>query len=221
MKLTNGIFYIFFFIFYILLYFIYLPFSFAQYTTQVSAPSLIIDKMVGIPANQTKGGSLTYVDNLGTADYKFKPGDEVSFQLKVRNATDKKLDTITIQDIIPPSLNPLEGPGTYNDKNRVITIDAGNFEVNEEKFYIVKMRVISQEKLPSDKGLFCEINKAVAKSGDLSDDDVAQFCVEKEVIGVKKVPSAGPEMGMLFLSGELILLATGIYCKTRIKKSLA
>lgn len=211
MKLTDGIFFIFFFIFYILLYFIYLPFSFAQYTTQVSAPSLIIDKMVGIPSNQTKGGSLAYVDNLGTADHKFKPGDEVSFQLKVRNATDKKLDTIIIQDSISPSLNPLEGPGTYDDKNRVITIDAGNFAVNEEKFYIVKMRVISQEKLPSDKGLFCEINKAIAKSGNLSDDDATQFCIEKEVINVRKVPSAGPEMGLLITGGELTLLIIGLY----------
>jgi len=203
-----------FFIFYIL-YFIHIPFSFAQYTTQVSAPSLIIDKMIGIPASQTKGGTLSYVDNLGTADHKFKPGDEVSFQLKVRNATDKKLDTITIQDILPPSLNPLEGPGTYNDKNRTIDIDAGSFAVNEEKIFIIKMSVISQEKLPADKGLFCEINKAVAKGGDLLDDDVSQFCIEKEVVGVQKVPSAGPEMGLLIAGGEMALLFIGLRLKQK------
>lgn len=213
MKLKQDFFYIFFFIF---LYFVYIPSSFAQYIAQVSTSSLIIDKMVGIPANQTKGrGSLAYVDNLGTADHKFKPLDEVSFQLKVKNATDKKLGAITIQDSIPPSLDPLEGPGTYDDKKRMITIDAGSFAVNEEKFYIVKMRVISQEKLPAHKGLFCEINKAVAKSGDLSDDDVTQFCIEKEVVGVQKVPSAGPEMGMWLLGGTLTLFVVGIYISTR------
>lgn len=185
----------------------------AQYTVQVSAPSIIIDKLVGRPSGQTKGGSasLEYVDNLGTADFKFKPGDEVSFQLKVKNATNQTLDSITIQDFLPPSLEPLEGPGNYDDKSRVITIDAGSFAINEEKFYLIKMRVISQDKLPADKGLLCELNKAVAKSGSITDDDVAQFCIEKQVVGVKTVPSAGPEMGIIILIGEGGMVLTGLY----------
>lgn len=219
MKVTAG----FFSVFVAVGFFLSFPSPLAaQYAVQVSAPTLIIDKFVARPSGQTKGDSvsLEYVDNLGTADFKFKPGDEVSFQLKVKNATNQKLESVTIEDFLPPSLEPLEGPGSYDDKNRVITIDAGSFNVGEEKFYFIKMRVIPQERLPADKGLLCEINKAVAKSGAITDDDVAQFCIEKEVLKVVKVPAAGPEMGMLMLAGNGGLLMVGIYIALQSKKLL-
>lgn len=194
----------------------------AQYLAAVAAPTVTIDKLIGKPGLSTKGGaSLEYVDNLGMSDFRFKPRDDVFFQLKVKNSTDQKLENITIQDFIPPSLDPIEGPGSFDEKSRIVTISVGAFAINEEKIYTLKMRVFPQDKLPSDKGLFCEINKAEVRTDKLSDDDTSQFCVEKQVTGVQKVPSAGPEAGLLLTFGEGALLGVGIYLANRAGKRLA
>ncbi len=78
------------------------------------------------------------------------------------------------------------------------------------------MRVIPQNLLPQDKGLLCIINKATAESGNAIDDDTTQLCIEKQVIGVAQVPSAGPEMGIVFFSVEILLLSTGVYLKRKV-----
>lgn len=177
----------------VILYLFFIQAAFAQYTVQVSAPTLIIDKLVGRPSAQTKGGALEYVDNLGTADHKFKPGDEVSFQLKVKNATDRKLENVTVQDFLPLSLDPIEGPGSFDEKSKTITINAGAFTVNEEKIYTLKMQVFSQDKLPDNQGLFCIINKAEAKVNDTTIDiDTSQLCIEKQVVNAIQTTSVGP-----------------------------
>lgn len=186
----------------------------AQYAAAVAAPTILIEKKVGRPADQSKGGiSLEYVDNLGTSDYKFKPGQDVFFQLSVKNGTGQTLSSVTVRDTVPVHLEPVEGPGSYDEKTKVITIDIGSFAHNEEKIYTLKMRVAPQNQLPGDKGLFCLLNKAEVKADTVSDEDTAQFCIEKEVVGVKKVPSAGPAFGSLLLAGELGLLTVGLFFK--------
>jgi len=176
------------------------------------ALTILIDKTVGKPIGQTKGGlvSLDYVDNLSVSDYKFRPGQEIFFQLKVKNTSGVSLSNVTVKDYVPSYLEPIEGPGSFDEGSRIITINAGNFAVDEEKVYVMKMKVFSQDKLPADKGLFCLVNKADASTNGVYDDDTSQFCIEKEVIAAEKVPSAGPEMGVLILAGELTVLGLGV-----------
>lgn len=176
------------------------------------APSILIDKMVGKPTGQTKGGlsSLEYVDNLSVTDYKFKPGQEIYFQLKVKNTSSQNLNNVVVKDYVPSYIEPIEGPGSFDEGSRTITINVGSFSVDEEKVYVMKMKILSQDKLPADKGLFCLVNKADASTNGTYDDDTSQFCLEKEVIAAAKVPSAGPELGMLLLVGELTALGLGV-----------
>jgi uncharacterized repeat protein (TIGR01451 family) len=181
------------------------------------ALTILIDKTVGKPSGQTKGGlsSIEYVDNLSASDYKFRPGQEIFFQLKVKNTSGVSLSNLTVKDYVPSYLEPVEGPGSFDGNSRIITISAGDFSVDEEKIYVLKMKIFSQDKLPADKGLFCLVNKADASTNGVYDDDTSQFCIEKEVIAVTKVPSAGPEMGMLLISAELAGLGVGIYLKKK------
>lgn len=194
--------------------------SYAQYG-QYGGPgpslSILIDKMVGKPTSVTKGGTteVDYVDNLSPSDPRFNPGQEVFFRLKVKNTSNTTLTNVTVKDIVPLYLEPVEGPGTYDANSRAITFDAGDFTADQEKVYILKMRILAQDQLPADKGLFCLVNKAQAYDGGVSDEDTAQFCVEKQVLAVQKVPSAGPEMGILLFSGEMIALGVGLFLKKR------
>lgn len=189
-----------------------------QYQPSCPPAAILVDKKVGKPTGETKGGiaTITYVDNLTTADYRFKPDQEIFFQITAKNTTDNQVTNVVLKDIVPASADPIEGLGVFDASSRVITINAGNFASQEEKNYLIKMAVFSKDKLPADKGLFCEVNKAQASgNGSGTDEDTSQFCIEKEVTGVSKVPSAGPEMGLLFIGGELTLLGIGLFFKMK------
>ena len=189
----------------------------AQYGEPQPSFSIMIDKMVGKPVND-KGGSAdgNYVDNLSPSDPRYQPGNEVFFKLKVKNTSDEKLKDVTIKDFLPEFVSAIESKFYKISNLREITIDAGDLEIDEEKEYIVKARLLEQDKLPSDKGLICLVNKAQASNDKSSDEDTAQFCVEKEVLGVVSVPSAGPEMGILLITGQITMLGLGIALKKKL-----
>lgn len=191
--------------------------QYGQYGQPTPSYSIVIDKMVGKPY-QTKGGitNLEYVDNLTPSDPRFAPNQEIYFKIKVKNTSTSDITNVTVKDYVPLYLTPIEGPGTWDQNTRIISWNAGDFQVDEEKVYYIKMKINPQNQLPADKGLFCLVNKVEALSDEAVDDDTAQFCIEKQVTGVKKVPSAGPEMGILLLSTQFALLGTGIILKKKI-----
>ncbi|HLC94742.1 MAG TPA: hypothetical protein VJH96_04205 [Patescibacteria group bacterium] len=191
--------------------------AYAQYAIAVSAPSITIDKTVGVPGAVTKGGqtSLTFVDNLGTADYKFAPGAEVSFKLVIKNTSSQTLTDVTVTDILPSYLEVVQTDGTFDAKARTVTIPVGQLNPNQEKTYMITVKIAKQDKLPADKGLFCLVNKAIAKAENVEDSDTAQFCMEKGVKKVMQVPAAGPEAGLLVYGAELAVLSLGLYIRKR------
>jgi len=203
--------------------FLVLVFSFLAITVSVSAQcggqyqspcqsySIIVDKMVQKP------GTADYVDNLSVSDPRYNPSNYVMFKVTIKNTSTATLGGVTAKDYVPSYLTPVEGPGTFDSGTRTISWDAGAFAVNEQKTYYFKMQINSQANLPADKGLFCLINKAQAWSNMTTDDDSSQFCIEKQVTTPPKVPSAGPELGLILLSGEILALATGVFVNYKLK----
>ena len=188
-----------------------------QYSQYAPCPSyaINIDKTVGIPGTSPDANSYQYVDNLTTSDPRFAPDQVVFFKAKVKNTSNIKLTNVEVKDVIPSYLEPLEGPGSFNSTSREITFNAGDFEVNEEKTYTFKMKVLPQNSLPADKGLFCVTNLVKAATSNAYDDDTAQLCIEKQVTA-ETVPSAGPEYGTILFAFEIALMGTGIYLKRKV-----
>jgi len=190
--------------------------QYGQYSGPSSpSQSILIDKQVGKPSGTTKGGltNYDYVDNLTPSDTRFTPGAVVMFKIRVKNTSSTTLNPVTVADTVPTYLEPIEGPGSFNSTNRIISFDAGSFTPDQEKTYYLKMQVNAQDKLPVDKGLFCVSNYAKAYNNSVSDDDTAQLCIEKQVVGVKVAPKAGPEMNILLIAGQLGLLGFGLQLK--------
>lgn len=184
--------------------------QYGQYGSAAPQQRILIDKTVAT-GETTKGGIQTFVDNLSLSDAKFKPGDTVTFQLKVKNAADVLASNVKITDFLPGSLDYVSGGALRSDG--AIIINAGDFKPSQERTFLLKTRVKSQDRLPADKGVFCELNKARVETDQASDEDTAQFCVEKQVVGVKQVPQAGPEFGLILFAGEICLLGAGIKLK--------
>lgn len=171
--------------------------------------SISIDKLVSVPGNSSQ-----FVDNLTSSNARFKPGDSFFFKLKVKNTGEDTLNNVVVEDFLPGDIELVEGD---------TSIEAGDFDIDEEKEFTLKVRVKAQNQLPQDKGVFCEVNRVRASAEDMSDEDTAQFCIEKQVAGVpgvpvqppQQIPQAGPEMGLLLLGANMGLLGAGIYLKKR------
>ncbi len=192
--------------------------QYGQYGGPGPSKTILIEKMVSTP-NQTKGGvdQFNYVDNLSPSDPRFAPDQQIIFRLKVKNTSDVVLTSVEVKDFVPDFLTPVSYPGNFDSASRTITFNAGDFAVGEEKTYFLTMKVSSQNQMPADKGIICEINKSQAYNSEVFDEDTAQFCIEKQVVGVSNVPSAGPGMGLILIGLELGALGTGIYLKKRSK----
>lgn len=185
---------------------------------QGESNSILVDKMVGMNTVTSKGGqtTITYVDNLSSSDKRFKADQIVTFKVKVKNTSDHKLTGIVVRDILPSTLTPIDTFKGYNASNQIITL-ADDLQLNagEEVVMIVKTRVVSQDKLPTDQGVICNANKASASNDKVADEDISQFCIEKDVIGVKTQPTAGPELGLGLLALQMLGLGSGIYLKKK------
>lgn len=197
--------------------------QYGQYNPPPPTQSILIDKWVAKPTGQTKGGvtDYEYVDNLSPSDPRFSAQQYVMFRLKVKNTSSVILNNVTVKDYIPAYLYPAEGPGNYDSNSRTVVFNAGDFAPDEEKWYYLKMQVVPVNQMPADKGLFCVTNKAQAYNDKTSDEDTAQLCIEKQVSipPGKPVPQAGPEMGILLMTGQLGLLALGFKIKNYYGKS--
>jgi len=198
--------------------------QYGQYGPVTPSQYILIDKMVSKPnQSHTNYSDYEFVDNLSPSDSRFSAGNEVFFRLKVKNTSTIKIYNVTVKDFIPYYLEPISGPGNYDGNSRTITFNAGDFEADEEKIYFLKMQIFNQDRLPSDKGLFCLTNNAEARNDHAYDNDSSQLCIEKQVAGVPGTttyiatsPKAGPEMGIALLGVETALIGLGLYLKKRV-----
>lgn len=192
--------------------------AYGPYGQGGQSDSILVDKTIGMSQVTTKGGvtSTTFVDNLASSDQRFYAGQTVAFKIKVKNTSDHKLTNIVVKDTLPNSLEQASTKGGVSSNDRTIIL-ADNLSLNagEETVFNVNTKVVAQEKLPTDQGVFCVYNKANASNGSVSDDDTAQFCIEKKVIGVKTQPQAGPEYGLGLIALQMLGVASGMYLKKK------
>lgn len=144
-------------------------------------------------------------DNLGMSRI-FAPGEEVKFQLQIKNVGDSTFGTVDVKDTLPGFLELVSGNTSFQIKD----LTAGETEKAE-----ITTRVVA-DKISSDK-IICDVNVLEAVSGDERDRDVAQVCVEKKVVGKpapKELPKAGAE-NWIIAGGFLFTSAIGAYLVRR------
>ncbi|HRN70901.1 MAG TPA: hypothetical protein PLS49_07020 [Candidatus Woesebacteria bacterium] len=189
--------------------------QYGQYGGGAPSYTISIDKTVGT-GSTTKGGVVTYVDNFAISDPRFKPNQKVYFQVKVKNTSNTTVTNVEVTDILPSYVEAAEGPGSYDQNTKIISWKYDQLKAGEEKVEEITAQIYTQNNLPADKGIICMANKATVKVGSAYDEDTAQFCVEKEVVGVTQVPTAGPEYGLIVTALSFAGLGAGVYLKKRI-----
>lgn len=157
--------------------------------------NLEVDKKVWDPKNQR------FVDNLNATDHKFAPGEEVVFQIRVKNVGDADFDKVTFTDTLPSFLELSSGS---------LSADLGSLKVGETKEVEIKARVKGRDFLPSEPTVICEVNIAEARAGEETQKDTAQICVSKKPVEAVVLPVTGPEDFSLILSLCLVAGVSGV-----------
>jgi|GEM_PF-641775 len=201
-----------------------------QYGPPPPSISIMIEKKVGMPAAKASDPTtLNYVNNLSPTDPRFHAGDDVNFRIRIKN-TSNIHQHVTVRDFITPHISPSAGPGSFDGANRIISFDAGTFAPNEERIFYITTVVNAENTFPSDKNLFCELNRAEAHADDPADDSsYSQFCIERAAAAAPvptkiplkgavippNIPSTGPELGIALLSGEILALGFGLLIRKK------
>jgi hypothetical protein len=188
-----------------------------------SKPGVSIDKQVSKP--NSGGNSLTiFVDNLSSSDLRYHANDTVTFTIRIKNTLpDKALDSLIARDYFPSLLEPLAYPGNFDKAKRTLSIDAGRLESGQEKVFSYTAKVASESAWPAADTVPCIINKASVDTAGYSDEDTAQFCVERMLkptisqpvasSSATKVPEAGASENILMLGIAAVSFILGIKLK--------
>ena len=173
--------------------------------------SFVVNKLIQLPG---KGGN--FVDNLTITDSLFSVGQQIMFQIKVKNTGNAKIDRITVVDTLPSELTLVAGPGSFNAQNNTLTITVDNLEAGKEAIYFITTKVVN---LSDNK---CPVNQVVATaSNGASSQDTASFCAEKTNQPIqpkpvmKKQPETGPEAAVAAILP--MIGAAGFYIRKKIK----
>lgn len=162
---------------------------------------ILIDKKIHNPEAE-KGALDEFVDNLGPQDYHFSPGEEIYFEIMVKNTGETSFEKARVTDTLPPYLELVSGS---------LEVEYQELKPDESRKFGIRVKVVSADRLPNDKGLYCVINKVEMVADDQTDEDTAQICIEKKVFGVKVQPEAGADLWLLglgFLSIAFLGLIT-------------
>ena len=183
--------------------------TYGQYGGEPESGKVMVDKMVRNPSTGE------YVDNLGLSDPKYSAEGAVFFKITIQNTGGKTLDTVNVVDYLPIYVQFISG-GNYNSVNREVTFTFDNVAPGERRSTILQVKVYNLSNLPAEKTVLCPLNKVIASSPqDGSDEDTAQFCIEKKAIVKKEVPKSGDPMGLLMGFGSLTTLIGGMAMKKK------
>lgn len=155
-----------------------------------------------------KGGEHEWKDFLGMqAGVRFRPGDEVTFRIQVKNVGDAKFDKVTVTDTLPAFLGLASGS---------LTTDLANLEPGQTQEVFVGGRVIGADRLA--KAIDCAVNVAEARGRDVSgqdanDKDSVEVCFEKEVGQPTGLPKAGWQDGLAWVFLSLLAGTSGLYLR--------
>ena len=177
--------------------------TYGQYGGETTQGKVLVDKLVRNPQ------SGEYVDNLGLSDPKYFAENAVFFKIVVQNTGGSTLSSIKVEDILPAYVSYVSG-GSYNPASRIVVFTFQDVKPGERKSEILQLKAYPEVKLPGSKTIVCPTNKVIAYAVENgSDEDTAQFCIEKRPMAAR-VPETGDPIGLALAIGAIPALFAGL-----------
>lgn len=171
--------------------------------TSCVSTGLVIDKKVKHPQVNT------FVDNLTVNDPKYAPDQSIAFRINVTNTGTTDFAPVTITDTLPLYLTGVTGSGSFNVSNNTVTFTLDSLKAGETKSVEFQATTASESALPTNQGITCVTNKAQAQAANLASEDIASYCIQKQVLAdipttkgglpvypeptITETPKTGPE----------------------------
>lgn len=201
-----------------------------SYGSTPNTPSycINIDQMVSNPA-VTK--TIEYIDNISPSDVKYQANSTLVARIKIKNVSNVVVPAVKVTNTIPQYVYYFAGPGSLSQDGRYLTIDAGDLQAGEEKYFYITYKTANIDQLPADKSIICVSNLISVQGSNCNrDEDSAQMCIEKPTVSkgginpiyqeqlqaVKTAPKAGPEMGIALLGLNVLAGSFGYFLKKKL-----
>lgn len=176
--------------------------QYGPYGEEAPSGQISVDKKIKNP-EAGKGELNEFVDNLGPQEYLFSPGEKIYFKIRVQNTGETTFEKVEVKDILPLYVKYISGS---------IEIEYQNLRPDEFQEFEIVGEILSADELP-DGWIFCgepkAVNKVIATAGEQSDEDIASFCIEKEILSAAVQPEAGVNIIGLGL-GFLVISLLGL-----------
>lgn len=122
----------------------------------------------------------TFVDNLGVSNRKYRSNETVIFKITVKNSRNTALRKVVIKDTLPEYIDFVDGKGgTFDAASNTLTINLGILAKQESRDFFIEAKVKPEAQLPKDQDTVCVINQSIITVGTKTNQDNAQFCIEK------------------------------------------
>jgi hypothetical protein len=142
-----------------------------------------IDKKV---KNPTTGN---FEDSVST-NASFTPGSDVMFQITVINPTNTTISRMQVQDKFPARyVKFIAGSGKF--ENNTLSYEITDLKPGEARTTTISAKIAASNELPNDMGTTCVVNQAFATVDNVTKQDDASFCIEKQVLGAKTPTTKG------------------------------
>jgi uncharacterized repeat protein (TIGR01451 family) len=147
----------------------------------------------------------------------FAPSQNVTYQIKVKNTGESKIEKINITDNLPTELIYVSG-GNYNSTNKTVTFTIDNLEKGKETVQFISAKITDVKNLSSSPLCITNTVTATDNQGNKAD-DTANLCILKPGASVqpqvptKNIPNTGPETLALFILPPVGL--AGLYLRRR------
>lgn len=180
----------------------------AQYGAAAApARQMLIDKKLLNPQNNQ------FVDNLNREQHAFLPDQEITFRVTVTNVVQSVLKNLTVTDKLPDVVNFVSTSfGKYDANTKTITLTIDSLKVGESKTFEIKTKVKPAAEIAAN--VVCEANLARVTASNMVDEDTANFCISKQVLGVtSEIPKTGPSQTIGWMLLSTLFLAIGFLLK--------
>lgn len=161
------------------------------YGTTTTPADLTVNKKVRTPLPPFE-----FRENLSETDISYKPETDVIFQISITNSGSETFEEVNVRDTLSNNVVSASVASEFNAQfsKPILFFTIKDLKPGETRVIEVTAKLAKETELtPSNRSLICEANEVHVSSEGRSDDDKANYCIKKEVLGVTTLPKAGPE----------------------------
>jgi uncharacterized repeat protein (TIGR01451 family) len=151
-----------------------------------------------------------YTDNIKAEEVTFLPGQEVEFQVEVKNNAAFDLQDVVVNNKLDANVEFISGPGNYDQNSHTIGWLEDRILKEETKQYYIKLKVTPKGTSQNDPN--CVKNSVEAKKDSALVSDSTEFCFQNKVLStVSELPKTGVSVFNILLLATVLSGMVALY----------